>query len=133
MLHIRAEYTVACTSAFSKDCAGGGPDSFSSAGGVIGEAEEDSVCVCVCVKKRERLKRRGTLGVEKKKWVCPRGQTKNGLECKKSDAESRAGKTGGNIAYTAGPGYKKNPQNNNGLKKKCWVIPSMAVSSVFYI
>lgn len=115
MLHIRAECTVACTSAFSKDCAGGGPDSFSSAGGVIGEAEEDSVCVCVCVKERA-LKKKRHPRCGKKKWVCPRGQTKNGLECKKSEAESRACKTGGNIAYPAGPGYiyKKKPKTIMG-------------------
>lgn len=36
---------VFCKSGFSEDCAGGELDSFSSAGAVIEDTEEDCVCV----------------------------------------------------------------------------------------
>lgn len=44
-----------CKSAFSKDCAGGDPDSFSFTGRVIEETEEEGrVCVPKCVRERGR-------------------------------------------------------------------------------
>lgn len=42
-----------CKSGFSKDCAGGEPDSFSSAGMMIEDTED-----CVCVEKSESVQER---------------------------------------------------------------------------
>lgn len=70
-----------CKSAFSKDCAGGEPDSFSSAGRMIEDIEEDGVCVS----KRDKHT------LELREAAYPDRKSENGLGNKSRDAKVTRG------------------------------------------